>query len=75
MNSLTHVFDASNVYGSSLVEQKALRGNAVGGKMDTQLVKGASLPPQNLDDCEPELREVNRCPFRGGDERINVSRK
>lgn len=72
MNSVTHIFDASNVYGSSLAEVNDLRLTGT-GKLDSQIVNGVELPPPNRADCEN--RPADRCPFKGGDTRINTTRK
>ncbi|XP_067941578.1 peroxidase-like isoform X2 [Watersipora subatra] len=69
MNAITHVFDASNVYGSSLEEQQALRAPS-GGRMATQTVNGATLPPPDTANCPASAA---RCPFAGGDNRINTT--
>ena len=74
MNAITHVFDASAVYGSSKAEQDKLR-DSTGGRMKTQVVNGATLPPQNTNGCPAAQRQTNRCPFAGGDGRINTTRK
>lgn len=75
MNAITHVFDASNVYGSSLEEQHKLR-TMTNGKMKTQKVGRHILPPQNEDKCDGHQKEPStRCPFRGGDKRIGTTRK
>jgi len=74
MNSITHVFDASNVYGSSQAEQNRLRDSS-GGRLKTQTVKGISLPPQDTRGCPDNKVQSNRCPFLGGDSRINTTRE
>ncbi|KAF6025971.1 hypothetical protein EB796_015716 [Bugula neritina] len=72
MNAITHVFDASNVYGSSQAEQNRLRDSS-GGRLKTQTVKGISLPPQDTRGCPANKVQSNRCPFLGGDSRINTT--
>lgn len=74
MNSITHVFDGSVVYGSSQAEQDALR-SFEGGQLLTQTVNGRVLPPQDLENCPAADLTAQRCPFRGGDTRINTTRE
>ncbi|XP_067941582.1 chorion peroxidase-like [Watersipora subatra] len=69
MNSITHVFDASNVYGSSQETQSTLRA-LTGGRMATQTINGIVLPPADTANCPAN---VDRCPFAGGDNRINTT--
>lgn len=69
MNGITHVFDGSAIYGSTQAEQDKLREHA-GGLMKTQLVNGRRLPPADLEKCPSK----QRCPFLGGDTRINTTR-
>ncbi|XP_067941580.1 peroxidase-like [Watersipora subatra] len=69
MNAITHVFDASNVYGSSLEEQHALRAPSR-GRMATQTVNGATLPLPDTTNCPASAA---RCSFEGGDNRINTT--
>ena len=71
MNSLTHVFDASNVYGSSQRELNDLRQPGT-GLLRSQIVNGVELPPPDIANCEFKPRD--RCPFKGGDSRINTTR-
>ena len=74
LNALTHVFDASAVYGSSSDELKNLRqGNT--RRLKEQRVGGRRLPPQDFKDCPAAKRNANRCPFLGGDGRINTTRE
>ncbi|XP_067942940.1 peroxidase mlt-7-like [Watersipora subatra] len=72
INTITHVFDGSAVYGSSKEEQNKLRASS-GGKMKTQTVNGMVLPPPDQSNCPVASQAVNRCPFLGGDTRINVT--
>ena len=74
MNTITHVLDGSAVYGSSAEEQRRLRSFS-GGKMRTQTVKGRVLPPPDFNDCTASQRSEQKCPFLGGDTRINTTRK
>ena len=74
MNALTHIFDASAVYGSSSAELKKLR-NGKSRKQKEQDVNGHRLPPQDLKDCPAARRNSNQCPFLGGDSRINTTRE
>ena len=68
------MFDASNVYGSSSAELRKLRdGNT--RKLKEQIVNGRRLPPQDSDNCPAAKRNANRCPFLGGDSRINTTRE
>ena len=74
MNAVTHVFDASSVYGSSNAEQLNLR-SLTDGRLKTQRVSGHILPPQDIEKCPAAQRQSNKCPFLGGDSRINTTRK
>ena len=73
MNTITHVFDASAVYGSSQNEQNKVR-DSTGGRMKTQTVNGRVLPPPDTSGCPAAQLATNRCPFLGGDTRINTTR-
>ena len=72
MNGITHVFDGSAIYGSTQAEMDNLRAHQ-GGLMKTQTVNGFSLPPADLSKCAQPQEQ--RCPFAGGDSRINTTRK
>ncbi|XP_067941328.1 chorion peroxidase-like isoform X2 [Watersipora subatra] len=72
MNSITHVFDASAIYGSSQEELDSLR-DSTGGKMKTQTVNGTVLPPPDNSRCPVARKAANKCPFLGGDTRINTT--
>lgn len=74
MNSITHVFDASAIYGSSQEELDSLR-DSTGGKMKTQTVNGTILPPPDNSRCPVARQAANKCPFLGGDTRINTTRE
>ena len=74
MNALTHIFDASAVYGSSSAKLKKLR-NGKSRKLKEKDVNGRRLPPQDFKDCPAARRNSNRCAFLGGDSRINTTRE
>ncbi|KAI2802967.1 hypothetical protein BLOT_007090 [Blomia tropicalis] len=76
MNTLTHVIDASMVYGSSLERAKELR-TFQDGRMKTSFIHNQPFLPFNRnsntsDDCTINPRETNqfKC-FEAGDGRVN----
>lgn len=74
MNTVTHVLDASIVYGNSKAELvKVRQGNS--RRLKEQTVNGRRLPPPDLVDCPAAQKSVNQCPFLGGDTRINTTRE
>jgi len=62
------------VYGNSQAELNRLRESS-GGRLKTQTVNGASLPPQDTRKCPASKLKAKRCPFLGGDARINTTRE
>ena len=74
MNTVTHVFDASDVYGSSSAELTKLRDGKT-RKLKEQIIDGRRLPPADFENCPSAERESKRCPFIGGDTRINETRE
>lgn len=72
MNAITHVFDASAVYGSSENQLNKLR-DGTSRRLKIQTVAGRKLPPQT--DCDRSKIANNRCPFMAGDGRVNITRE
>ncbi|XP_050420368.1 peroxidase-like [Adelges cooleyi] len=68
MNQLTAYLDCSNIYGSSLTAQQALR-TFRGGMLQSQKIRGKQLLPANPSECSDDTGRA-AC-FRAGDGRVN----